>query len=156
MNARALPGTLKFARMREADVDDVMQIELAAYAFPWSVGNFNDSIRSGYFCRVARDEQRRLVGYFLMLMIIDEAHLLNITVDPALHGKGFGLALLEHVEASARAHDMASILLEVRPSNERALAMYERYGYKRIGVRRKYYPAPNDTREDAIVMRMKL
>lgn len=155
MNARASPETLKFERMREADVDNVMQIELAAYPFPWSAGNFNDSIRSGYFCRVARDDGR-LVGYFLMLMIIDEAHLLNITVDPTLHGRGYGLALLEHVEACARAHDMASILLEVRPSNERALAIYERYGYKRIGTRRKYYPAPNNAREDAIVMRFKL
>ena len=155
MNARASPETLKFERMREVDVDNVMQIELAAYPFPWSAGNFNDSIRSGYFCRVGRDDGR-LVGYFLMLMIIDEAHLLNITVDPALHGRGYGLALLEHVEACARAHDMASILLEVRPSNVRALAIYERYGYKRIGTRRKYYPAPNNTREDAIVMRFKL
>lgn len=156
MKAQGSASALKFARMREADVDDVMQIELAAYPFPWSAGNFNDSIRSGYFCRVARDEHARLVGYFLLLMIIDEAHLLNITVDPALHGRGYGLALLEHVEASARAHDMASILLEVRPSNGRALSIYERYGYKRIGTRRKYYPAPNDTREDAIVMRFKL
>jgi ribosomal-protein-alanine N-acetyltransferase len=156
MNAQAGQAALQFARMREADIADVMKIELAAYSFPWSAGNFRDSIRSGYFCRVGRDGGGRTVGYFLLLMIIDEAHLLNITVDPALHGRGYGLALLDHVEASARAHEMASILLEVRPSNLRALSIYERYGYKRVGTRRKYYPAPNNTREDAIVMRLKL
>jgi ribosomal-protein-alanine N-acetyltransferase len=156
MKSRARAPSLQFSRMREADVDDVMQIELAAYPFPWSAGNFNDSIRSGYFCRVARDDTGRLIGYFLMLMIIDEAHLLNITVAPSLHGNGYGLALLEHAEACARAHEMGSILLEVRPSNLRALSIYERYGYERVGTRRKYYPAPDNTREDAIVMRLKL
>lgn len=156
MNAQLQAGTVQFARMREDDVPSVLRIEQAAYPFPWTGGNFLDSIRSGYLCRVARDDARDIVGYFLMMMALDEAHLLNITVDPARHGRGYGLALLEHASECARDKAMRSIMLEVRPSNHRALAIYERYGYTRIGIRRNYYPAPDNQRENAIVMKVML
>lgn len=149
-------GELQFSRMREEDVEEVMRIELAAYPFPWSAGNFIDSVRGGYVCRVARDASGRMVGYFLMMMIIDEAHLLNITVDPDMHGRGHGLALLNHAVSLARDNQMDSIMLEVRPSNLRALSIYERYGFGRVGLRRNYYPAPDNGRENAIVMRLML
>jgi ribosomal-protein-alanine N-acetyltransferase len=156
MSARLQTGTVRFSHMREDDVPSVVRIEQAAYPFPWTGGNFLDSIRSGYLCRLARDDARDIVGYFLLMMALDEAHLLNITVDPAVHGRGYGLALLEHATDCARDRAMRSIMLEVRPSNHRALAIYERYGYTRIGVRRNYYPAPNNTRENAIVMKVPL
>lgn len=156
MNARLKTGPVRFSHMRENDVPSVLRIEQAAYPFPWTGGNFLDSIRCGYLCRVARDDARDIVGYFLMMMALDEAHLLNITVDPAVHGRGYGLALLEHASECARAKAMRSIMLEVRPSNYRALAIYERYGYTRIGVRRNYYPAPDNHRENAIVMKVPL
>jgi len=156
MSARLKVGSIRFSSMREDDVPSVLRIEQAAYPFPWTGGNFLDSIRSGYLCRVARDDSRDIVGYFLMMMVLDEAHLLNITVDPAMHGRGYGLALLVHASECARDKSMRSIMLEVRPSNHRALAIYERYGYTRIGMRRNYYPAPDNTRENAIVMKVPL
>ena len=156
MNARLKSGSVGFSHMREDDVPAVLCIEQAAYPFPWTGGNFLDSIRSGYLCRVARDDSRSIVGYFLMMMALDEAHLLNITVDPAAHGQGYGLALLEHASDCARNKAMRSVMLEVRPSNQHALAIYERYGYTRIGLRRNYYPAPDSTREHAIVMKVSL
>lgn len=156
MNARLRPGSVRFSHMREDDVPSVVRIEQSAYPFPWTGGNFLDSVRCGYLCRLARDDARDIVGYFLMMMALDEAHLLNITVDPVVHGRGYGLALLEHATACAREKAMRSIMLEVRPSNHRALAIYERYGYTRIGVRRNYYPAPDNIREDAIVMKVPL
>ena len=156
MNARLQTGPVRFSHMREDDVPSVLRIEQAAYPFPWTGGNFLDSIRSGYLCRVARDDRREIVGYFLMMMALDEAHLLNITVDPALHRRGYGLALLAHANDCARDKGMRSVMLEVRPSNHRALAIYERYGFTRIGVRRNYYPAPDNTRENAIVMKAPL
>jgi ribosomal-protein-alanine N-acetyltransferase len=156
MSARLKPGSARFAHMREDDVPSVLRIEQAAYPFPWTGGNFLDSIRSGYLCRVARDDSRDIIGYFLMMLALDEAHLLNITVDPAAQGRGYGLALLEHATECARTKAMRSIMLEVRPSNHRALAIYERYGYTRIGLRRNYYPAPDSTRENAIVMKVLL
>lgn len=156
MSARLKTGSVRLAHMREDDVPSVLRIEQAAYPFPWTGGNFLDSIRSGYLCRVARDDSRDIVGYFLMMMVLDEAHLLNITVDPVVHGRGYGLALLEHARECARDKAMRSIMLEVRPSNCRALAIYERYGYTRIGLRRDYYPARENARENAIVMQVLL
>ena len=156
MSALLQNGGLRLSHMREEDVPAVVRIEQAAYPFPWTGGNFLDSIRCGYLCRIARNDAREVVGYFLMMMVLDEAHLLNITVDPPLHGHGHGLTLLEHASDCARDRAMGSIMLEVRPSNLRALAIYERYGYTRVGLRRKYYPAAGSNREDAIVMRMPL
>ena len=156
MSARLQTGTLRFSHMREDDVPAVLRIEQAAYSFPWTGGNFLDSIRCSYLCRVARGDRRELVGYFLMMMVLDEAHLLNITIDPRLQGRGHGLALLAHATDCARDKGMDSIMLEVRPSNLRALAIYERYGYARVGLRRNYYPAADNSREDAIVMRAPL
>lgn len=144
------------ARMEVADLDEVVRIEYSVYPFPWVRQNFLDSLDSGYDAWVLRDAERRMCGYFLLMMAVDEAHLLNITVEPLLHRRGLGLALLDHAAALARRRRMQSILLEVRPSNHRALAIYRRYGYGQIGVRKNYYPAALGQREDAIVMRLAL
>lgn len=142
--------------MRIADVDAVHAIEAEAYPFPWTRGNFFDALASGYRCRVLRDAESAVVGYFLLMIAVDEAHLLNITVAPALHGKGLGRLLLDHAADISRQDGTRSLLLEVRPSNIRALRIYERYGFFRIGIRKKYYPATGGTREDAIVMKKDL
>lgn len=131
-----------------------MAIELEAYPFPWSRGNFADSLQSGYHARVLRSVSSELLGYFLMMYVVDEAHLLNITVAPRLHGRGVGHWLLDQARQQAKEAGMESMLLEVRPSNLRALHVYQRYGFAQIGRRKQYYPAANNGREDAIVMRL--
>lgn len=146
--------SMQFSRMQVIDLDEVLAIEYAVYPFPWTRGNFLDSLDSGYETWVLRDSSHKLVGYFLMMPVVDEAHLLNITVHADLHGQGIGRLMLDQVVKLARQKGLASILLEVRPSNHRALTIYTRYGYQRIGVRKNYYPAPHNTREDAIVMRL--
>ncbi|MGV3652707.1 MAG: ribosomal protein S18-alanine N-acetyltransferase [Noviherbaspirillum sp.] len=151
-----LAALTRMARMQTADLDEVVRIEYSVYPFPWMRQNFVDSLDSGYDAWVMRDAQGRICGYFLLMMAVDEAHLLNITIDPALHGRGLGLALLDHATALARRRGMQSILLEVRPSNQRALGIYRRYGYGQIGSRKNYYPAAQGQREDAIVMRLVL
>ncbi|MDB5823341.1 MAG: rimI1 [Herminiimonas sp.] len=147
---------LRFAPMDLDDLDEVLRIEYAIYPFPWTRGNFLDSIYSRYDTWVLRNPEGELVGYFLLLVAVDESHLLNITVGTPWQGRGIGIALLDKAVAVARSHDMKSILLEVRPSNARALAIYERYGFSRIGLRKNYYPAQHNNREDAIVMRLSL
>lgn len=147
-------SNLSIAPMQLDDIDHVMVIENSVYPHPWTRGNFLDSLYSRYETAVLRDTSYSVLGYFLVMLAVDEAHLLNITVRRDLQGKGYGLLLLDRVVALARDKKMASILLEVRPTNERALAIYERYGFSRIGLRKGYYPAANNTREDAIVMRM--
>ncbi|MDO8299496.1 ribosomal protein S18-alanine N-acetyltransferase [Lacisediminimonas sp.] len=156
--SRDVVGGLHLQRMSPDDLPEVLEIEYAVYPFPWTHGNFLDSIKSGYESWILRDtsDQNRLLAYFLVMQAVDESHLLNITVHPEYNGRGFGRYLLDKVTALARASGMHAVLLEVRPSNIRALRIYLRYGFSRIGVRRNYYPAPDNQREDAIVMRLPL
>lgn len=147
-------SAMQFAKMRVNDLREVQDIENDVYSHPWTGGNFLDSLSNGYETWVLRDGANALVGYFLVMLAVDEAHLLNITVRRDLQGQGLGRMLLDKVVAIARETGMRSVLLEVRPSNARALGVYERYGFSRIGQRRGYYPAANNTREDAIVMRL--
>lgn len=145
-----------FAPMRVDDLGEVQTIESDVYPHPWTRGNFLDSLYSGYESWTLRDGSQALIGYFLMMLAVDEAHLLNITVRRDWQRQGVGRMLLDRVVALARERRMGSILLEVRPSNERALAVYQRYGFSTIGRRKAYYPAAGAAREDAIVMRLPL
>ncbi len=145
--------TLHFVSMTEHDLPEVVAIEDVVYPYPWTRGNFSDALQSGYQNWVLRNDDGALLGYFLLMHAVDEAHLLNISVRDGLHGLGLGRTLLGKVVSLADANLMASILLEVRPSNQRALKVYQRYGFIRIGDRKNYYPQANGQREDAIVMR---
>jgi ribosomal-protein-alanine N-acetyltransferase len=144
---------LQYAPMVVADLDEVYALEQSVYPHPWSRGNFLDSLSSGYSAWTLRDDQGKLVGYFLLMAAVDEAHLLNVAVAARRQREGLGRYLLDKVAACARGLGMESILLEVRPSNLRALKVYEKYGFAEIGRRKAYYPAHNGQREDAIVMR---
>ncbi len=152
MNAVASSCTLR--PMGSEDVAWVMLHEPQLYRYPWSAGNFTDSLSAGYLCRVmlCGDEP---VGYAVMMLILDEAHLLNISIVASAQRQGKGRALLAMMCDEARALGATQCFLEVRPSNTPALALYEQYGFARIARRRGYYPAP-DGREDAIVMRVDL
>ena len=152
----AVGGVVQLCAMSDADLTEVIAIEEKIYPHPWTRGNFADSLRSGYQCHVLRDENGSMLGYFLMMWLIDEAHLLNISVREDLHGQGLGCYLLSQIAQMAHANLLSSILLEVRPTNLRALAVYQRYGFVRIGLRKQYYPAADGQREDAIVMRLVL
>jgi len=153
MNAvlKRVPG---FRPMRSEDIDAVLSVEQASYAFPWTRANFADSLAAGYAawnCHVAGE----LVGYAVMMLVLDEAQLLNLTVAPAWQRNGYGGFLAHHLMSEARAHGARRMLLEVRPSNRAAQALYARIGFCPIGRRRGYYPAQAG-REDAIVMAVEL
>jgi len=156
------PAGLVLRPMVVGDVDDVHALECSVFPHPWSRANFVDSLASGYDAWVLREGEGEgagdgaLAGYFLLMYALDEAHLLDVAVAAARHGSGLGRYLLDRIAARARAQHMESILLEVRPSNVRALQVYERYGYTEIGRRKGYYPAHEGRREDAIVMRYML
>jgi ribosomal-protein-alanine N-acetyltransferase len=147
---------LIYEPMQEADIDEVLAVEQDVYPHPWSHQNFADSLKADYQAWVLRDQSHELLGYFLIMAIVDEAHLLNVAVARKQQGKGLGRFLLNQSVACARGLGMESMLLEVRPSNMRALEIYRRYGFNEIGRRKGYYPAANQQREDAIVMRFAL
>ncbi len=152
----SFPLQLRYARMRTEDIPEVTVIEESVYPYPWTRGNFLDSLYSGYESWTLREDSGALAGYFLLMLAVDEAHLLNITVRRDLHGKGLGRMQLDKAVQLARDKGMTSLLLEVRPSNTRALAVYRAYGFVEIGRRKAYYPAAGHSREDAIVMRLAL
>lgn len=143
-----------FEPMTEARLDEVVAIERRAYDHPWTRGNFADSLRSGYQAQLlcAGD---LVLGYFVAMRGVDEVHLLNITVDPAHQGQGWGRVMLDALALWSRAQGAQWLWLEVRTSNARAQQVYLRYGYRRVGERKHYYPA-RQGREDAIVMSYKL
>ena len=149
-------GQLAFAPMAPGDLDEVHALECSVFPHPWSRTNFSDSLASGYDAWTVRDLAGELAGYYLLMYAVDEAHLLDVAVAAHRQRQGLGRYLLERIGARAREQGMESILLEVRPSNERALEVYRRYGYREIGRRKGYYPAHAGLREDAIVMRLDL
>ncbi|NNJ17585.1 ribosomal protein S18-alanine N-acetyltransferase [Pseudomonas putida CSV86] len=144
-----MSDTLSFRRMTEADLDAVLKIEYAAFSHPWTRGIFLDGLKSYEIWLMFEGEQQ--VGHGVINVIIDEAHLLNITVKPESQGRGLGLRLLEHLMARAYELNGRECFLEVRASNQSAYRLYERYGFNEVGRRRDYYPAPGG-REDALVM----
>jgi len=143
-----------FAPMRDSDLDEVAQIERTLYDFPWTRLNFADSLSAGYCCRVMRIDGV-LVAYAVMMCVLDEAHLLNITVTQDMQRRGFGRAMLAHLAREALTYGAERMFLEVRPSNVAARAMYDAAAFQPIGRRPRYYPAL-DGREDAIVMSAEL
>jgi [ribosomal protein S18]-alanine N-acetyltransferase len=153
------PEAERFAPMLLADLDEVLRIEAAVYPFPWTRGNFEDGLRAGYCAwtlrSLAATGSASMVAYAVVMIVIDEAHLLNLSVAADWQRAGYGWRMLEWMAQQARDHGARSMLLEVRPSNPSAQRLYERYGFARIGVRRGYYPA-RDGREDALVMRISL
>lgn len=146
-----LAPTVEFRPLQGSELDEILPIENAIYPFPWTHANFADSFASGYSfwgCRVIGE----LVGYFVLMMVVDEAQLLNIGVAEKRQGMGFGTGLLRQAMRVAKEAGANSMLLEVRPSNARALALYRQFGFRPIGLRRGYYPSDGG-REDALVMR---
>ncbi len=143
--------------MTESDLDAVVAIEAISHQHPWSLKNFSDSIEAGhwaYCLREVSDPDQRIWAYCILLPAVDDLHLLNITVDTDLRGQGVGLRLMGAITAIASNLSIPRILLEVRPSNHAAIALYEKAGYEELARRKAYYPVESSSgaREDAIVM----
>ena len=136
--------------MSLADVDAILRIEQQVHAYPWTLGNFTDSLKSNNVCKVYENGDG-LLGYAILMPALDEIQLLNISIAREYQRKGWGRRLLGEIMKIARDMNMRRILLEVRPSNVAALALYLDAGFSEIGLRRGYYLADNG-REDAIVM----
>ena len=138
------------APLHLADLETVCAIEQSLYEFPWTLGNFRDSLNAGYSCWGCWMEGV-LVAYAIAMFAAGEAHLLNISVASSFQGRGIGHALLDFIMQLARERHCDRILLEVRPSNLVARHLYARVGFREVGRRRNYYPARNG-REDAMLL----
>lgn len=144
--------------MRSADIEEVLAIERRVYAMPWTEGNFIDSLAAGYAAFVLRSApvvrapRSQMLGYFLAMKGVDEMHLLNLSVAPESQGGGLARLMLDALCGLCREQACAQLWLEVRVGNERARAVYRRYGFVEMGLRRAYYPVAEGPREDAVLM----
>ncbi|MBX9812235.1 MAG: ribosomal protein S18-alanine N-acetyltransferase [Burkholderiales bacterium] len=143
-----------YRRMTARDLDAVTAIESAIYPYPWTRGNFSDSLDAGYHCWIV-ECGGAVVGYSVVMIAVGEAHLLNLSVAAGWQRRGLGTELLHFIIKLARDYAAGKIYLEVRLSNTAARALYGRAGFAEIAVRRGYYPA-GAGREDAVVMELVL
>lgn len=154
MNARAREPRPAMRPMFEDDLDAVMDVELRAYPFPWTRNIFLDCLQAGYPGRVLLLDGV-IAGYGMVSLAADEAHILNVCIDPQVQSRGHGRQLLRELVRVARLRGAARVFLEVRPSNTSAITLYHSEGFNEIGRRPRYYPAENG-REDALVMAIEL
>lgn len=136
--------------MVDADIAEIVAIEQSAYTHPWTEILFEDCLRVGYCCWVM-ERHGAIIGYGIISVGAGECHVLNLCVKPEMQNNGYGSAMLEHLLEIARSHNVEVVFLEVRPSNRRAIRLYEKAGFNEIGLRSNYYPAV-DGREDAIIL----
>lgn len=120
------------------------------YEFAWTDGIFRDCVKAGYLCPLLMVNEQ-IIGYSVLQIGAEEAHLLNLCIDKPWQQQGFARLLLEHVTELAVARAAGIMFLEVRPSNTRAVELYQQSGFNEVGLRKNYYDSQNG-REDAVVM----
>lgn len=149
---REVPVELR--TMLHDDVAQVADIERRSYEFPWSHGVFRDCLLAGYHCIVIEREER-VVGYSILSIAAGEAHILNLCIDPKFRQLGYGEGLLEEILERAVNAEVKEVFLEVRPSNSKAIALYNKKGFRQVASRPAYYQA-REGREDAAVLAKRL
>ncbi len=137
------------------DLEEVIAIEQSAYSHPWTRGHFRDALATGYWAQCLRVGEECL-GHVIAMEGVQESHLLNITVAPVRQGQGWARMMLDALCLWSRRQGSQWLWLEVRESNRRALQVYERYGFRRVGLRKDYYPAGRQQREHAVMMSLNL
>ena len=147
-------ASARFEPLTLAQLDAVLAVEQQAYAHPWNRTNFLDTLHAGYQAQVLMGGDT-VLGYFVAMKGVDEAHLLNITVAPSFRSQGWARLMLDALAIWATGQGCETLWLEVRVGNTRALAVYERHGFVRVGLRKNYYP-DHLQREDAVVMSRRL
>ena len=152
MSARLDSGFAVVRPMTIASLDGVLELELEVYPFPWTRGNFVDSLVAGYTAWTLNHVDGDLIGYCVAMAGVDEMHLLNITVAPTARQRGHARRLLAELVRLCRRSGATRLWLEVRESNFQARDAYRRLGFAQVGRRKGYYPAPEGRREDAVVM----
>ncbi len=140
---------LTFRPMTLDDVDAVMLLENEVYQFPWTDRIFKDCIRVGYDCWLALLENK-VVAHAVISVAAGESHILNLSVTEDHQGKGIGKQFIQFLLNIAYNKRAQIMMLEVRPSNVRAIKCYNSAGFNEIGSRKDYYPSPNG-KEDALL-----
>lgn len=151
-----------FRPMQEIDLPIIVDIEQAAYPFPWSLKTLHDCLRVGYHASVlerisySTEKKQTILGYGFMSIGTGEAHILNLCVHPENQRCGYGHQILLHLIGMAKQEQVNTIFLEVRASNQIAIHLYSKAGFNHIGMRKDYYPAQAGQRENALTFALTL
>ncbi|HWV37439.1 MAG TPA: ribosomal protein S18-alanine N-acetyltransferase [Vulgatibacter sp.] len=146
-------GGFELRRMRMDELPEVMEVERRAFAHPWSAELLRRELTHDWSTILLALEGGHIVGFVIFWVVVDEIHVLNVAVDPAHRRRGIARILMAELLERGRAGGLSMATLEVRRSNEPALALYEALGFRNVGVRKGYYV---EEREDAIVMTVDL
>ncbi|MGL5359829.1 MAG: ribosomal protein S18-alanine N-acetyltransferase [Shewanella sp.] len=146
---------MQLVRLEPRDVSQMRSIEDRAHSHPMSEGNLADCFGHLYRVFGLKNEDNQLLGFAIIQQIVDEVTLIDICIDPAMQGQGFGRLLLNKVIEFAKAGDAVVVMLEVRESNLAARALYRQRGFIESGRRKGYYPC-NGGAEDALLMDLNL
>jgi len=141
---------MQFSEFKENDLSAIGLIENEVHAYPWTQGNFLDSIKSNHTCLMMKLNEE-IIGYTVMMFVLDECHLLNISIKKSMQKKGYGSHLLDEVIRRANLAHAKTIYLEVRVSNQTAIHLYDKHGFNEMSIRKDYYRA-REGREDAVLM----
>lgn len=137
--------------MTPEDINAVVAIEQQVQSHPWTRTQFMDSVRQ-HHCTVAVDEQtHQVMGFCILQPVLDEANLLLMAVAPQAQGRGLGYALLTYA-IDGLGEKCTQIFLEVRQSNQAAIALYQKADFHQIDIRKNYYPVTEGGREHAVIM----
>ncbi len=139
--------------MTPTDVPEVVVNERELFSDPWPEQIFREDILSPYSYPLVVELDGGLVGYAVLWVGVDEGHLTNIAVVKKFQRKSIAKQLLTYILQLAASLELAQIILEVRPSNQPAIGLYESFGFERLAVRKGYYKNPV---EDCLVMRKRL
>lgn len=149
-SAEADHDTVRFRAMTEADIPAICEIEQESFTTPWTEGAFHNELTNNQFAKYTVLEfDGEVAGYGGMWLIMEEAHVTNIAIRQKYRGQKLGERLLTEMQQTASLFGVQRMTLEVRPSNEIARRLYEKKGFRSVGVRRGYY---TDNQEDAIIM----
>lgn len=135
--------------MRSGDVPAVAELEAQIFSQPWSAQGFLDALALPDTVFLVAEEEHRILGYIGMYLSIDEGEITNVAVAPDARRRGVGQELLLQIKREAKQRAVGRLVLEVRTSNEGAIALYEKNGFSVAGIRKGFYERP---KEDAYIM----
>lgn len=141
---------VEFRSMRMEDIPEIVEVELESFTAPWTPEAFRQELKYNQNAHyIVMLHEGRIIGYAGMWLIIDEAHITNVAIREKYRGKKLGRKLLRHLIDSALLLGAERMTLEVRVSNRIAQSLYERFGFRPVGIRKGYY---SDNHEDALIM----
>lgn len=141
--------------IQEQDFDSLFEIEQKAHLVPWSKGTLLNNQGEKYL-NLKLVEHNQIIAFAICQIVLDEATLFNIAVDPHFQHQGFGKRLLSELILQLQRRNVATLWLEVRESNKAAQKLYDSLGFNEVTIRKNYYPTPDGGKENAVIMALYL